>query len=527
MKKITIYILLIIVSLSSCYKDIGNYKYSTIEDIVVENIPDNLGNLILFEDTIKIYPEISPKSDADAGNFNYYWSIKEQEKMLRFHEGKNLTLPVTKSGVVQLMFEVEHKTTGIIKYITTGFKGTSKMGRGIYLLKETNSGQTDIDMISFDSQTGEASTYSNLLSSQLEKSLEGKPIALDYWGYRKESYDSTQMIPVLETVPALRIFSEKDLIVINTNEFNILAGFEEMFIGDLPTVKNIEAVKTITGLSILINNGQAHCCKSYYSEKVNNETVEHGYNRYQSAIGGDYSLAPEINYHPVGEGAFLTYDNKSSLFKRITAPTNLAPLDVREMEGDSLFYNSFEANMMFMESTATGTYETSIFALLQKREHPDSLIFLDLNLNRFSSGHLTQNNRDILLASNYLIDNASNWCVHQWQKAIYFSVANKLYMYDVGTKQEKLLFTFDDEITHIDITNEYYTVDGASPINTDYTYLIVATSSGNNYTLYKYNMDGTIPASTPYFSSKGEGKIKSYLFIEADHFPASWMKTYN
>lgn len=521
-----VYMIMIIV-ISSCFNDIGNYDYIEIEDISIEGVPEDLGDLILFEDTIRIEPMIEPNSEVEANNFNYYWSKKmgtgTTAKMVRFSEEKNLILPVHESGDIFLMLEVEHKETGIIKFTTVKAKGTSKMSNGYYLLKENADGTTDVDMIGFDSESGEATTYANLLESVLGSGLEGAPVAIDYWGYRYEDYETATLIPV----PALRIASNKDIAVINTDKFELLGQFDDLFLGDVPTIKNIQALKSINRITMLINDGQVYCYTNYYSQIVESELTEYGGNRFLPALIGDYNMSPHISWAVQDNGhRFLTYDLTSGNFKCIYSSAS-TPSDIKEYVGVSDFVDDLKSDLLFMESTASGAYRYNIYALMQKREHPDSLMLLDLNAQGLNDGYVKQNNKDILMANEYLIDDASNWCVHQHLAVIYFSINDKLYMYNPANQTEKLIASFNgEEITHIDVVNEWYTVTDGYLYKMDNVKMIVATQSGGEYTFRKYHMSSDLPDAEPYFTAKGSGIIKDYAYLKPNACPV-WMRTYN
>ncbi len=527
MKNIAYIILALI--FSSCFKDIGNYEYSEIEDIVIEGIPDNLGDLILLEDTIKINPVVNP-TKGDAG-YNYYWSKKEgtgaSAKMVRFSEEKNLVFPVNEAGDIMLMFEAQDKETEITRSVITRGKGTSRMSNGYYLLKENSNGTTDVDMIGFDSETGEPIIFENLLESVFNSALEGSPVALDYWGYRYEDIETATLIPV----PSIRIASSKDLIVINTDKFEVLAKFDDMFLSDVPTARNIQAIKSIQSNTMLINDGQVYCFANYTDAKDQlGNYFEYGGNNFYPALVGNYYMAEHISW-PANDAAntFLTYDESSGFFNYIsTSASTPRKVNSRSEQAELAnpeFIEPLDASLLFMESVGTGVGNFSVYALLKRNDQPDSLVLIDMNAMQLNNGTLAQNKRTGLLASNHLIDDASNYCVHQLSKIIYFSVGDKLYKYDTLSNKEELIMSFGNEITHIDIVNEWYATGGMlhEMVNIK---MIVATQSASEYTFMKFDMNNDTPAQEPFFTIKGEGKVKDYMYIKPSTIP-SWVRVYN
>ncbi|GAA4302520.1 PKD-like family lipoprotein [Aestuariibaculum suncheonense] len=525
MKKI-IYILSALL-FASCYEDTGNYNYTEIEDITIEEVPSQLGDLILIEDTIKINPVVGPKAEFDNNNFNYYWSLKEgtggSAKLVRFAFEKDLVMPVTLAGDITLMFEVEHKETGIINYQIVNARGVSKFSNGMYLLKETSNGKTDIDMIGLDSQTGEPTTYPNLISVLNNGTgLDGTPVTIDYWGYRKEDYENAQLV----AVPALRIASKEDIMVIDTNEFGVLGQFEDLFLGDVPAVRNIQNLKSINGNTTLINDGKVYAFSNYSNGIVAGEVKEYGGNKFLPALVGDYYMDNDIAWAARDQAnTFLMYNTVDGHFK-YTITTASEPRDVREYPGFTDFKQDFNANLLFMESIASGIYGYNVYALLQNKQDPEVLTMLDINAQNINGGYVRLNSSTSLAASDYRIDDASMWCVHQHRKQIYFVADNKIWKYDAVSKTEQMIKEFPgEEITHIDVLNEWYTVTGGIILQLEYTDFIVATSTGNNYKLYKFDMAaGDIIESEPYFTSTGEGKVTDYIYIKPSTTPF-WMRT--
>lgn len=520
--------LLMLLTLTSCFKDLGNYDYTPLDEIVIEEVPETLPDQILFVDTIRINPVVYLGKDKSAGKFNYYWSRKEgtgsEATFVRFSEEKDLAYPVDKSGDIVLLFEAENTETGVVRHKSVATKGTSLMSNGYYLLKENEAGNTDIDMIGFDSSTGEAHVYADLLQSNFEGALEGSPVAFDYWGYREENYETAELV----AVPSIRVASKKDIIVINPNKFEKLAGFDDLFLDDAPVERDIQALKSIQANTMLINGGKVYCFTNYYTQIESSVSEEFGGNRFYAAMFGNYNMSENISWPISDNGAdFLTYDKTSGLFKYISA-TASQPKDIRERATEPFFDENMHADLLFMESQATGVYGFSVYALFQSKQNPDSLSLLDLNAQGLSNGYLALNKHKHIKASEHLLDDASNYAVHQHYDYIYFSVDDKLYRFDPATSTEQLIRTFDGEkITHIDVTNEWYATTGAAPSETQYTKMIVATSAAGGYVFRKYDMDSSgLPSNEPTFTSEGTGKMKEYMYIKPSTIPV-WVRTYN
>lgn len=514
--------------LVSCYEDIGNYDYKPLEGIEITGIPDDLGDFVLLEDTIRLNPIIEPVALAESGRYNYYWSKKvgvgTGAKWERISSEKNLVFPVEEGGSIFLMFEVEDKESGLITYQTMTAKASSRMGRGFYLLKDID-GMTDIDMISIDSMLHE-----NLLEQVLGSSLEGAPVAFDFWGYRVEDYEAGKLV----ATPAIRIASNKDIAVLSTEDLKVLARFEDLFMGEAPASRNIEMLKSIAKITMLINDGQAYCYANYYNQKVGEETQEFGGNKFYSVLqnhetaSGGYTLNPNVSwpFRDTNAEAFLVYDENSGMFRAVQSSSSaLRPLG---SSSAASLNQDMESELLFMKGTATGVYATDVYALMRKKADSDALQLITMNtMGFYQQNTLREMRRDELSAIDFQIDDASHWCVHQHAKVIYFSIGDQLFKYDVLSRKEELIMSFNgEEITHIDVVNERYLEDGASIIDVKHTKFIVATTTGTEYTLKKFAMNGSTLDPEPEFTSKGIGKIKKYMSIKSDTYPV-WTRYYN
>ncbi|MBD0824957.1 PKD-like family lipoprotein [Aestuariibaculum marinum] len=511
----------------ACYEDTGNYNYTEIGDITIEEFPEHLGDLILLEDTLRINPVVGPKIEFDNNNFNFYWSLRQgtnpESKLVRFAYQKDLVLPVTIAGDFSLMFEVEHKETGIIQFKIVRGRGVSKFSNGMYVLKENSNGRTDIDMIGFDTETGEPTTYPNLISVLNNgMGLDGTPVTIDYWGYRKEDYENAQLV----AVPALRIASKEDIMVIDINEFDVLGQFDDLFLGEVPAVRNIQNLKSINGNTTLINDGKVYTFANYSNGIVGGEIKEYGGNKFLPALVGNYNMNSNIAWAARDQAnTFLMYDTTDGRFK-YTNTTASEPRVVKEYPGSTAFQNDFNSNLLFMESIASGIFGNNLYGLLQNKQNPEVLTFLDMNAQGINGGYLRLNVSKTFAAADYKIDDATMWSVHQHRKQIYFVVDNQIWKHDAVSNAETMIKSFEgEEVTFIDVSNEWYTTPDGSIIKQEYTDFVVATSTGPNYKLYKFNMTaGDVPEEEPYFTITGEGKVSDYMYIKPTTTPV-WMRT--
>ena len=164
MKIAKLYIFLLMIGMSSCYDDLGNYDYVELNKVSIEGINSNewyekLANI----DTLFFQPELTfSLSDAEE-DLRYEWllipinaaynkdSIPMQEQRSEYVIGreKNLVYPVSKkSGRYIGFFNVTNIQTGITYAANFFLKVKTALTDGWMILCEQN-GEARLDMISY------------------------------------------------------------------------------------------------------------------------------------------------------------------------------------------------------------------------------------------------------------------------------------------------------------------------------------------------------------------------------------------
>lgn len=192
MKIAKLYIFLLMIGMSSCYDDLGNYDYVELNKVSIEGINSNewyekLANI----DTLFFQPELTfSLSDAEE-DLRYEWllipinaaynkdSIPMQEQRSEYVIGreKNLVYPVSKkSGRYISFFNVTNIQTGITYAANFFLKVKTALTDGWMILCEQN-GEARLDMISYINET------ENLVSHDIWRDCDfplGKPYKLTY-----------------------------------------------------------------------------------------------------------------------------------------------------------------------------------------------------------------------------------------------------------------------------------------------------------------------------------------------------------
>ncbi|MCA5006235.1 PKD-like family lipoprotein [Sphingobacterium bovistauri] len=151
--KYTFFFLLSILTLSSCFKDKGNYDYSEINEIAI----DSLGgpyNLFYKVDTLKIKPQLTfTMDDNDASRYAYEWRIGQADqgnKRPLVSTERNLELPIDLVPAVYSVYYTVHDKLTDIKWSNfTTLTVSTPNTRGFFVSGEDEDGFAEVDMVAF------------------------------------------------------------------------------------------------------------------------------------------------------------------------------------------------------------------------------------------------------------------------------------------------------------------------------------------------------------------------------------------
>ena len=153
-----IYILSVVLTVSGCFKDLGNYDYVQVNEAVISDRGfEQTYDVRRKSDVLSICPEISFTQDSDGkGNYSYEWVAVGQNfyRGERFVIGneRNLEYPVElQSEEYILYFKVKDMDTDMVFSKSVGLNVRSTNTMGWILAGEDHSGNGQVDMISISS----------------------------------------------------------------------------------------------------------------------------------------------------------------------------------------------------------------------------------------------------------------------------------------------------------------------------------------------------------------------------------------
>ncbi len=464
--------------LTSCYKDKGNYDYTTISDITISGIESEYSKVAAI-DTLKITPQI--QSSYNENEFEYAWLIYDKDNNCdTLSKERNLNYLITKApGTYTIFYFVRNKVNTYYTHTNTNLTVSTQYSLGHYILKETASGNTDIDILLNDDRL-----ISDVLSKTQGSSLSGTPKNMGII-YNKQLTDPLTMSKSSSNCIGI-ITANNSYSIFRTSDMHLIFTPDNLFYEK----QNEVPYKFITFMwnSAFITN------KGIFSE--DNMSMGSGILGFPDGVtGGSRFWAfstttlglvywDEINSRLL----YTNYNAVASVLSNASYPTsNYTCLFMGSYKGTSyaLFKDKTSAKVYLFKITASSMSKPPVISTVT--EIPSSMKF-------YSATIIGSNERTAQL--------------------IYFVESNKTYYYDVTNNAEhELAFTnlpTDETITYI--SNRFNR--NATP-KTDY--LTVATQKNTDYHVYMYNMVGGLPYGAPSRTVTGTGKVKETHFLNSTY----------
>lgn len=507
---------MLLLLLPSClYKDLGNYDYDMIPEVVIEGIvttkDGGYGNKTIFKDVLTIKPIIKFGKE-DISSFECKW-YKRGATLELISEEAELNFPLNQNGFCMFQFVAKHKTLGISKRVETSCIVQSETETGWYVLKETADGRTELDGW-YDLDKDDVFTVTpNLITAKLGASMESKPIAINY-------YDQLSLIKEngkdsVESKSSIRISSENDMAIFDLIGFDCTHRFNDLLTTPFPVDGKINAVFGYGNVSGMIYD-EGTGIRSYSITKAF---------QFFDKFRDEYKVSTKFTVPKIYSNSSnaLVYEEKTSLFKCVNgfAPKfeNKQFLDVIPPQ---LPATGMNAKLLFIGQKESILNKPAIgYAIVEKYSDPDSLIILQLDLTSVNNS----TTYDFLLKADTLYKKTNlrkyEFCtLDQSIDYLYYTVKNKFYSYNLNGKVEtahETDFVNGEEITYMKHLNLTYSKSYEKPG------LYIATYKNGRYKLYRFAIQAGIIQPNPHVVLEGEGKFKAAIYTAAD---ANKMNTY-
>ncbi len=148
----------------SCYKDLGNYDYREINEVMIgeAGFVDTTYNYVSFVDTLRITPEVENSIIQDLDNYEFRWILNGEDEI--GHE-KDLIWPVNRpQGGYTLFFRIKDKSTGVVVTRSVNVNLTTNFSTGWLVWGENENGEAQLDMLAFINNGRDTVLMKNILN---------------------------------------------------------------------------------------------------------------------------------------------------------------------------------------------------------------------------------------------------------------------------------------------------------------------------------------------------------------------------
>lgn len=185
--KLYSYILLALsITLASCSKDIGNYEYKDINELVINGVNERY-NVLRGIDTLRIVPALTSSLDEkDPSRYKYQWILRFSNSVVdTIATTRNLEFPVNVDPLTySLFYRVLDLKTGVEWIANSTVTVGTPFSRGILLMGENEQGNAEAEMLSMVRDTIHVK---NILSQSGLPPLQS-PIAFQHTGGSSDTY---------------------------------------------------------------------------------------------------------------------------------------------------------------------------------------------------------------------------------------------------------------------------------------------------------------------------------------------------
>lgn len=484
-----------------CVKDLGNYDY---KDQLNTAVVSNLDTIYSVQknETLTITPKISFTEDP-VGNMEDYkleWVSIGRKGFLPspevFSEGPTLRYTIGNEPLGARLFalRVTDKKTGVFKDFPFTILVSSPFYEGWMVLSEIPGNNSRLDMMSFDPLTKKYTFLNDALkAANSALHLSGKPSFIKFFNL------SGSAVPISN--------GSLDAILIGTSTLATYIGADTLDLGsrfDLqyhyadginhaigPDAKMGDPNNT--SLWIYANNNVSNFEGSQYNGKYDilNKRLVNG-----TVV--KFKPAPFVSHG--NDKDLILFDEDASEFVWYTGFYN----PCIKLENGTVFNNKVDKDLLFMRRV---TYDGgNTFAILKDKGKSN------IHLARFTP----REQISMKELTGTLMDKADMFEISNEHGAIFYTVGSKLYQYDIGLSQNKLMVDYGNrKISYIKF-NEFQDIFMTAEYRELTRKLIVCTYDENNLQSSGEMIFYTVPPAggqiTKDFAYTGFGKIKDFTY---------------
>ncbi len=500
-------ITLLIVVLSGCRKDLGNYNYTSLDTIGISGIEK------VYTGTTGKNLSISPVFNTsfskaiDSTNFTFEWfaynwqaTVNADKKIpLATTKDLNINVPLP-TGSYVLYYRLVDKSTGERWQHTCNLTMTSELGNGWLVLNEIDGGSR-LDMLNYKADSLLFDRYTDLLSTTSDLRLEGKPLQV----YNVLNRD----IITLNNNSRVYISTDKATYSINNQARNWSdyrnfkaevfrstgANYHATVIAGMGASRALTYVIDSDG--ILMYEFAQNII--FYGPPINRLNT-----------GSNLNIAPYVACYDGNFEAYAVFYDKDAQRFLLHMGTNRVAVIPTSTDATIVNPANMGQDLLYLECALTSTKQ--FYALLKNPTTQKLMLY------RFvpSSAKFTPLAYDEVENLNQ-IDQADFYAIDPTYGYLIYAVGSKIYQYDPFNKTHKQLLDLGNRKISL-IKYQRFTQNRTSTRYRDYaTKLMVcsydetAPNTSGKMEFYQIPLSGTATLSTAY---DGFGKIASVTYRE-------------
>ena len=464
MKKRFYILLLSVLGLTACYEDKGNYDYNPIPEIELTGFESEYTMYTM--DMLDIEPQFEEKDEC-----NCMWTIFQigvaQAPVDTLSTEQDLHYRVTKpSGTYMLALTVENRKTGDKQIFTSNLTVYSQFSTGCYILKEID-GKTDIDLV-----TPEDKLVPNILEGK-ETRLEGAPLSFAVCS--DINYVDEEGGPHVRVTTAW-IASDKDVRMLTLENMTPVYDIHSMFF-DEPKDETPRSIRFLSNNLIYFSNN------GVYNMALLVPTAMHKFGLplvLRNPSTGDVTSCSCSKYAINGIRYSMFYDEQNQRFLACKNGVLYRFLDTWYGR-PAISPNNMNSDLIYLCKTTSYGYALMYDKTLQKNvAYLLNTALYDSSYGQWYSPLLEKKE---LPVSAKVAQGEAFGC-NRVNAYIYFSIGNKLNLFDYITMQEQedILPGLDGKITMIK------QIQGVNEAQQACEYLVVATTNNGHYKIYYCEM---------------------------------------
>lgn len=494
-------VVLIVIMLSSCIDDKGNYNYLSLDELMPVSIEKLEAKYNVYQGgRLRIDPVFTAIDDENRYTYTWYAMVRRSKTIL---SAKKLldTIIALPQDEYALHFEVRDEKLDIFKSVSSKLSVTANIQNGWYILKSRD-GTTDFDYRGVDGL--HADNVMQTIAGNEELQGDALQILLQPDKYTTESTNESGAPVILREQKAIHVLSTKEFKTIDAARFRLFKKYDDQFYNP-PAVRRPCGIYYHQDNTFYIDNALL------YGSNFGG-VGKYGSPFYYDEFNVDYEIFPSILLH---KDKAIVFDTKSSTFYVAAYdPRNLKMTRFRaSSDGASLTNMDMEMIGLF-QRTPPGAYTPNGYALLKKKGTETHYLYT-IQVTGFTTYPVTGINR---VPANAEMVKAKVFGTHRMAECLYYSSDNRLCMYvnSATEHRESVLRTFP-EGEEIAFIHHFVAAmpDEGQPVNT----LAVATNNAEGWKVYLFVMVQDTPeiSAEPKVVLSGAGKAKQVIYFNSEH----------